>query len=88
MSFEALVEARAKRMEKEAAKTTKEKRTRKHKHGTPEAYMLEAITTTAKAAQAIGALRSADVPLLVTETQVVDGASAPCPGRAPVVRTW
>jgi uncharacterized protein YfaQ (DUF2300 family) len=83
MSFEALVEARAKRMEKEAAKAAKKKRTRKRGAATPEVCMSK---TTAEAAQMIGAPRSATMPLQMTEIHDLEGATVPCSRRAPVAR--
>lgn len=78
MSFEDLVEARAKRTEKEAGKVAKNKGT----HGTKRKGGAARVARFDEAPDLDRTL------VLVAETQHLEGLTAPGPGRAPVARMW
>lgn len=87
MSYEDLMEARAKRLEKEAAEVVKErgKRGRKRKSAAPEINIPELQTKVARVGEAPEPVQD---PVQMSETQGTEDVIAPGPGRAPVARIW
>lgn len=89
MSYEDLEEAKAKRAgQAEKSKNVKEKQKggRKRKDGSPKACKSSANSGARRASDSAGMI--SDESQTTGPRDVVDGPTAPCPGRAPVARMW
>ena len=86
MSYEDLEAARAKRKEKEAGKSGKQRRVRKHKQKAEKTC----LSSTSVQAATMCTSEFVENSPPVTGTPVERGASllAPCPGNAPVAQMW
>lgn len=81
MSYEDLVEARAKRAEKDARKAAKKQR-RKRKGEQ------EGVLDATSQAPLVAAAESTNSPVLTTQAQHTAASIPPCSGAAPVARMW